>query len=125
MLKYKLAATCIILILAISVSAHAGLKQLMELGRNQAAIAKALNKETKSYIKVKKAILSEKLKEGMSAKDIRKKYGEPVIDIYDEKRNVDKWLYMPAASTHFEGEKLYLFMDAENKLVGWKLENQN
>ena len=42
-------------------------------------------------------------------------------NLFDEKRNAYKWLYMPAASSHFEGEKLYLFVDKEGTLVGWKL----
>ena len=87
-------------------------------------MAKALKKETKNYNKVKKAIISEKLEEGMSAEKIKKKYGEPVIDIYDEKKSANKWLYMPATSSHFEGEKLYLFIDEENTLVGWRLIEQ-
>ena len=104
--------------------AYAGLKELMEVGRNQDRMAKALKKETKNYNKVKKAIISEKLEEGMSAEKIKKKYGEPVIDIYDEKKSANKWLYMPATSSHFEGEKLYLFIDEENTLVGWRLIEQ-
>ncbi len=104
--------------------AYAGLKELMEVGRNQAAIAKALKKETKNYNKVKKAIISGKLIEGMTADKIRKRYGEPIIEIYDKKKDAYKWLYMPATSSHFEGEKLYLFIDKEDKLVGWKLVNQ-
>ncbi len=101
--------------------AYAGLKKLMELGKNQAVIAKALKKETKNYNRVKKAIISGKLIEGMTADKIRKRYGEPIIEIYDKKKDTYKWLYMPATSSHFEGEKLYLFIDKEDKLVGWKL----
>jgi hypothetical protein len=96
----------------------------MELGSSQARIAKALKKETKNYNKVKKAIISGKLEEGTPGDKIKRKYGEPIIDIYDEKRAANKWLYMPATSTHFEGEKLYLFVGAEGKLVGWQLVNQ-
>ncbi len=104
--------------------AHADLKTLMRVGKSQAEIAKALKKETKNYNRVKKAIGKGKLKEGMPADKILKRYGAPIIDIYDEKRNAYKWLYMPATSTHFEGEKLYLFIDEEDNLVGWKLLGQ-
>lgn len=101
--------------------AYADLRTLMEVGKSQETIAKALKEETKNYNKVKKAIISGELKEGMPAEKVRKNYGEPVIEIYDEKKNADKWLYIPATSTHFEGEKLYLFVDREGKLVGWQL----
>ncbi|MEA3305701.1 MAG: hypothetical protein U9R52_02690 [Candidatus Omnitrophota bacterium] len=102
-------------------TAYADLKTLMKVGKNQAAIAKALKKETKNYNSAKDAIVSGKLEEGMPADKIRKKCGEPIIEIYDKKKNAYKWLYMPAASSHFEGEKLYLFIDKEDELVGWKL----
>lgn len=104
--------------------AYADLKTLMEVGKSQETIAKALKEETENYNKVKKAIISGELKEGMPAEKVRKKYGVPVIEIYDEQKSADKWLYMPAASTHFEGEKLYLFVDKEGKLVGWQLVGQ-
>jgi hypothetical protein len=114
----------LVIILLLTTNAYADLKKLMELGSSQARIAKALKKETKNYNKVKKAIISGKLEEGTPGDKIKRKYGEPIIDIYDEKRAANKWLYMPATSTHFEGEKLYLFVGAEGKLVGWQLVNQ-
>ena len=111
-----------VLILGVAACAHADLKTLMKLGQSQAAMAKVSKKETRNYNNVKEAIASGKLEEDMSAGKIRRKYGEPIFDnIYDKKRNAYKWLYMPAASTHFKGEKLYLFVDEEGKLVGWKV----
>ncbi|MBL7071462.1 MAG: hypothetical protein ISS26_04755 [Candidatus Omnitrophica bacterium] len=122
MTKYMLKITCLALsVLFITINAHADLKTLMELGKSQGEIAKALKNETKIYDKVKKAIESGKLKEGEEAEAIRKNYGEPVIDVFDKKRDAIKWLYMPATSSHFEGEKLYLFIDKDDKLVGWQL----
>ncbi len=112
----------VVLILSLGTYAHADLKTLMRLGKEQGKIAKALKEETRNYSNVKKAIDSGKLEEGMAADKIRKKYGEPIFDnLFDEKRNAYKWLYMPATSSHFEGEKLYLFVDKEGTLVGWKL----
>lgn len=122
MVKHRAITLLIIMpILLLGTYAYADLKTLMEIGKSQAAIAKSLKKETKNYKRVKKAIISGKLEEGMLADKIRKRYGEPIIDMYDKKRDAYKWLYMPATSTHFEGEKLYLFIDEEGKLVGWKL----
>ena len=102
-------------------TACADLKTLIEVGKSQATIGKALKNETRNYNRVKEAIASEKLKEGMPAEKLRKKYGEPVIDIFDKKKSAYKWLYMPATSTHFEGEKIYLFIDEEGELVGWQV----
>jgi len=102
----------------------AGLKKLIELGRNQAEIAKALNEETKNFNRVKEAIEDEELEEGMEGARIKKRYGEPIIDIFDKKRNVYKWLYMPKTSTHFEGEKIYLYVDKDGLLAGWQLVEQ-
>ena len=104
--------------------AHADLKTLMRIGKNQKEMAKALKNETANYNSVKEAILKEKLQEGMDGDQVRSKYGDPVIDIFDKRRNVNKWLYMPQTSSHFEGEKLYLYIDEGNKLVGWQIIEQ-
>lgn len=97
----------------------AGLKTLMEMGANQADIAKTLREETNIYNGVKSAIDSGAVQKGAAADTIRKKYGEPVIIVHDKKRDASKWLYMPAESTHFKGEKIYLYFDKENKLTEW------
>ncbi len=112
----------VILIAVAGTYAHGDLRTLIRLGKSQADMSKASKKETRNYNRVKDAITASKLKEGMSADKIRKKYGEPIFDnIYDKKRNAYKWLYMPATSTHFGGEKVYLFVGEDGKLVGWKL----
>ncbi|MBU4377176.1 MAG: hypothetical protein KKD29_06880 [Candidatus Omnitrophica bacterium] len=99
----------------------ADMKKLMEVGASQTEIAKSLRQETKSYDAVKKAINSGAIKEGMTADTIRKKYGGPIIEVYDKKRDITKWLYMPASSNHFGGEKLYIHIDSDNKVKGWEL----
>jgi hypothetical protein len=114
----------IISILVTGENTYADLKTLMEVGKSQAGIAKSLGEETKNYNGIKEAIIAKELKEGMSADTIKTKYGEPIIDIFDKKKNAYKWLYMPATSTHFKGEKLYLFVDKEGRLVGWEFIEQ-
>lgn len=99
----------------------ADLKQLMEIGASQADIAKTLQQETKNYNEVKKAIASGAIKEGMPADAVRKRYGGPILDTYDKKHDATKWLYMPASSNHFKGEKLYLYIDKDNKVKSWEL----
>lgn len=122
MAKQKALIPVVLLItLLLGTPAHGDLKALMKLGKSQAEISKSLQEESKNYKRVKDAIISEELKEGMPAAGIREKYGEPIIDVFDNKKNAYKWLYMPATSTHFKGEKLYLFVSEEGKLVGWKL----
>lgn len=98
----------------------ADLKTLMEIGASQADIAKTLQQETKVYNSIKKAIAAGALKAGVAADSIRKKYGGPVVEIYDKKHDANKWLYMPATSSHFKGEKAYLYFDKENKLKEWE-----
>ena len=99
----------------------ADLKTLMEIGASQADIAKTLQRETKNYNEVKKAIASGAIKEGLAADTVRKKYGQPILETYDKKHDATKWLYMPASSTHFKGEKLYLYFDKGNKVKSWEL----
>lgn len=94
----------------------AGLKTLMEIGAGQAEIAKSLRQETESYDAVKKAVNSGAIKEGMAADTIREKYGGPIVETYDKKSDLTRWLYMPASSGHFKGEKLYIYIDSENKV---------
>ncbi len=98
----------------------ADLKTLMEVGASQADMAKAMRQETENYNSIKSAVAAGEVKPGMKAESIRKKFGEPVINIYDKKRGAAKWLYMPASSTHFKGEKIYLYFDREDKVLDWE-----
>lgn len=119
--RYRILCAGVSIIAFWYTSAYAAdLKTLMEIGASQADIAKTLQQETKVYNGVKSAIDSGAIKKGMAADKLRKKYGEPVISVYDKKREADKWLYMPSESTHFKGEKIYLYFDKENKLTEWE-----
>ena len=122
MKKYKiLFSTGLVVFFITTNTFSADLKTLMEIGASQADIAKSLKQETKNYNEVKKAINSGAIKEGLAADAIRRKYGNPIIETYDKKRDLTKWLYMPASSTHFKGEKLYLYIDRDNKVKSWEL----
>ena len=81
---------------------------LIQVGRNQADIARAYDEQTRNFGKVNKAIGSGSIKEGVS-KDFVRRYGEPVIISRDNEKNREKWAYMPAGSTFFKGIKIYLF----------------
>ncbi len=122
MKRYKILFTVGLFVFFIATNTFsADLKTLMEIGASQVDIAKSLQQETKNYNEVKKAINSGAIKEGLAAETIRKKYGEPILETYDKKRDATKWLYMPASSNHFKGEKLYLYLDKENKVKSWEL----
>ena len=110
-----------IFLFSITDSYAADLKTLMEIGASQADIAKSLAQETTQYNGVKDAVNAGAIKEGMAADSVRKKYGNPIIETYDKKKDVTKWLYMPATSSHFKGEKLYLYVNNDNKIAGWEL----
>lgn len=119
--KYRILYAAVFIVAFLCTPAHsAGLKTLMEMGENQADIAKTLREETNIYNGVKSAIDLGAVQKGAAADTIRKKYGEPVIIVHDKKRDANKWLYMPAESTHFKGEKIYLYFDKENKLTEWE-----
>lgn len=126
MVKHRLIILIVsILVLLTQTYAYAvDLKTLMEMGQNQADIAKTLQQETNTYNGIKSAITSGAVKTGMTAENIRRKYGEPIIETYDRKRDANRWLYMPATSSHFKGEKAYLYFDKENKLTGWEVVEQ-
>lgn len=125
MKKYKiLFAAVSIVFIGLALAYSADLKTLMEIGASQADIAKTLQRQTSIYNGIKSAIASGALKVGAAAETIRQKYGEPVIDVYDKKRDSNKWLYMPAESSHFKGEKIYLYFDKQNKLTEWEAVEQ-
>lgn len=125
MRPYKILFVAISIIFFGSLSVYAAdLKTLMEIGASQADIAKTLKQETTTYNGVKSAIAAGAIKAGMTADSIRRKYGAPVVEIYDKKRDANRWLYMPATSSHFEGEKAYLYFDKENKLKECELVGQ-
>lgn len=116
--KYRILCAVVSVIAFWCTSAHsADLKTLMEIGASQADIAKTLREQTKIYDGVKSAVDAGAIKKGMTSDVVRRKYGEPVINVYDKKHDASKWLYMPAESTHFKGEKIYLYFDKENKLI--------
>lgn len=108
---------------ALPAYAGGGLGALIEVGKNQAAMQKALDKETKAYEAVKKGMEKGKIKKGDSGDLIRKRYGEPVIALSD-KIYAEKWLYKPGWASHFDGIKIYLFFDSDKKLCAIKAVNR-
>ena len=85
---------------------------LIEVGRGQAEIQKAYIDETKVYERVRRAVDDGAIKKGLSKKDIREEYGEPVINYSDFDTKRDTWVYKPAKSDFMGGGiKVYLYFD--------------
>ena len=93
-----------------------GLGTLIEVGRSMADINTAMEKETKSFNRVKSAVDDGDIKKGMSKEDIRRRYGEPVIANNDSATRREKWVYKPASSTFFKGIRIYLYFDDKGNL---------
>ena len=103
------------------VKSKTGLSSLIQLGKDRAAMEKEYSSETKSYDALKKAVDRGDLKEGMAAKDVRRKFGEPVVEFSDKKTDTAKWVYKPGTENFLDGaDKIYLIFDANNSLVEWK-----
>ncbi|HEC69842.1 MAG TPA: hypothetical protein ENI31_06135 [Candidatus Omnitrophica bacterium] len=95
------------------------LKPLIELGKSDKLKEKALKEETENFLRIKEAIEKEELKKGLSKEEFLKRYPAPVVIIPED--NQEKWVYKRGESSWFEGEKIYLFFDNQDKLVNYKL----
>jgi len=94
--------------------AGSSLDTLLEVGKTQGEISKVYAQETKNFQGVKKAIDSGVIKAGQAKNDIKTKFGEPVVAVQSGAR--EKWIYKPATSSFFEGEKISLFFNANGLL---------
>jgi len=99
-----------------------GLSTLSAVGKTQQEMQKAVNKETKSFRSVKKALETGDLKKGEDQKEIHRLYGDPVITLPHDK-GMEKWVYKPGNASFFNGTKIYLFFDKDKKLAGIKMLN--
>lgn len=95
---------------------EAGLGELREIAAAQADAQRAYTAETRAYESVKAAINSGAIKKGQLQKDIKSRYGEPVVNTRESETGRDKWIYKPAKSSFFSGPKIYLYFDKNNNL---------
>ena len=93
-----------------------GIDSLIEVGKSMADINKAMDEETETFDRVKKAVDSGAVKKGISKSEIRSRYGEPVIESDDSATGREKWVYKPAASTFFKGVRIDLLFDDKGAL---------
>jgi len=98
----------------------AGLDTLAEVGRAQGRMQKVLREETEVYEDLKRAIEDDILREGTAQKDIRERYGCPVV-VLSEENGGEIWVYKPGYASHFEHRKIRLFFDDKKILrkIDW------
>ena len=89
---------------------------MMDIARAQTDAQRTYAEETKAYERVKAAIDGGEIKKGQTKKEIKNRYGEPVVNTVESETGRDKWIYKPAKSSFFEGARIYLYFDKENKL---------
>ena len=98
-----------------------GLNCLIKFAKSQGDMINEAKGETKAYLKVKKAFEQGKLEGGQSGVLIKKIYGSPVITLPINNTDCESWIYKPGEESFFEGEKICLVFDKENRLVEWKM----
>ena len=94
-----------------------GLGTLMKISGDRGKMIRELNKDTKCFEKISKAIKDSNIKVGVAAKDIRKKYGDPVVVVQeDSSESSTRWVYKPGTGSFFEGKKACLVFNKEDCL---------
>ncbi|MGB2600541.1 MAG: hypothetical protein WBD00_02390 [Candidatus Omnitrophota bacterium] len=103
------------------VKSKTGLSSLIQLGKDRGAMEKEFSIETKAYNSLKKAIDRGELKEGMTAKDVSRKFGAPVIEFPGNKGDTAEWVYKPGTENFLDGtDKISLIFDDSGNLMEWK-----
>lgn len=88
---------------------------MIALGRSQAQMEKALERETKVYEHLSEAIKNGEIKKSESQNTIEEKYGMPVVIIEEEV--YQRWVYKPGYGDFFKGPKISLFFDNSKRLT--------
>lgn len=101
------------------VKSKTGIKSLMTFAKDREAMIREYEGETSNYDKIKNAIDKEHLEVGEEAKDIAKKYGDPIVIIPESGGDIERWVYKPGNDSFFKGEKIYLFFDQSQRLMDW------
>ena len=95
---------------------NAGLGELRAIAAAQEDAQDTYKKETKAFERVRAAIDRGDIKNGITKKEFKSQYGEPVVNTVDSDTGREKWIYKPAKSSFFAGIKAYLYFDKNNKL---------
>ena len=109
-------STFILVSLLMASSCFAGLGELRAIASAQADAQNAYKEETRAFDRVKADIDKGNIKTGITKKECKSRYGEPVVNTIDSDTGREKWIYKPAKSSFFSGIKAYLYFDRDNKL---------
>ena len=121
----KIFTIAILTLLAFNRCAYAdALGTLIDVGKSQSAMGKALDRETKAYDRIKRGIETGCLKKGQTANEVRSEYGDPVV-VSEEKDGTSRWVYKPGYASHFDGIKINLLFDKEKKLAKIEVLNRS
>jgi hypothetical protein len=107
------------------VKSKTGINSLMTLSNDRKDMIKDLEGETKNYDKIKKAIDQNTMVKGQGMDEIKRKYGEPVIEVPGKDGAPTRWSYKPSETTFFDGPKISLFFDDNSSLTGWSIYDKN
>jgi len=77
-----------------------------------------LAQEDNNFQRIKEAIRSQSLKEGLLSSEITAQFGAPVLISPDGKNQ--RWLYKGKGGGWFKAPKIYLFLDENNHLQKWQ-----
>jgi hypothetical protein len=117
MVKPRIILATILVVSAVCAAAYAdGVGSLIEVGKSMDAAKKELAEETARFNNVKSAIESGALQKGLSRQAVLSQYGEPVVSNKDLATNRERWVYKPASSSFFEGQRAYLFFNNNGDL---------
>ena len=117
------AAALMIFVIAAPECRGGGLETLINVAKQQAEIGKALDNETQVYAGVKKGIETGAIAKGVPGSEIRRQYGDPVVMIAGSAVKAERWVYKPASSTHFKGERVSIYFDKRGLVDHIKFED--
>ena len=112
----KISLVIFIFFLLLPTANGSNIGELMDIARAQKDAQRSYADETKTFNRVKAAIDSGAIKKGVPEKEIKSRYGEPVVNITNSATGRGKWIYKPAKSSFFSGIKIYLIFDKDKNL---------
>ena len=92
---------------------------LRALGKDQDEQKEVLDQDTKNFERLKKALLASKLHAGMSAAEVRKVAGEPIVRHGGSAESPAQWSYKRGDGDWFKDEVIHLYFDPEGRLLRW------
>ena len=103
-----------------------GLGALLKLSKDRSKMVREYKKETHSFNRMKKALEKGDIKPGEDARNVKRVIGDPTLEIKENDGIHTRWVYKPSDTSYFEGNKVYLLFDQEDKLVkAWEIPPKN